>query len=584
MDSEQYQERLSATMQSLKKLEVYKPHRWPMHHMRHQSAHLLSSVRSSLDDAWGAVFSPNRKVPQGDANTTSFETLPASKSALRDADNGTEVTATKSTTSTQIVQVVVKTPVQCDSSRPRALDVSASSPGELTAGEMLDVSQMPSGKTSSLGGALTMRLDHEVGDITKNAMGLVGRVDTGSRIFKSKSQERVFSVVHSTSFEMFTLVVIFASALQIGLSTDYMVSNQRIRTPPGHRAAEIVFCVFFTLELLLRIFVHRCEFFSMWGWAWNWFDLLLVISTLAEEIVLAAMEQRAELAKDLKGLSSSFLLRTLRLLRAVRVLRVLRVALAAEDLRLLVSCLVFSLRSFFWILVLLMMMLYIIGIYLTQLVYFFQRDTDDWNDMKEHYGSVPSSMLSLFQGLTGGLDWDTLVRPLITHISPWLGVAFVGYTAFAILGVMNVVTGTFVQNCITRAENVKNLQRAIQARKLFKFLDDDGSGVISFREIESHLQDHAVLDFFQRIDVEPSEAKFLFEMLDINNSGSIDFEEFMNGCIRLQGHAKALDLLQVNREMRTAFEKISSMLVRHEGLLQVLSQELLVAGPEKQLI
>ena len=94
------------------------------------------------------------------------------------------------------------------------------------------------------------------------------------------------------------------------------------------------------------------------------------------------------------------------------------------------------------------------------------------------------------------------------------------------------VTGTFVQNAICRAEEVKDMQRAMKARRLFKSLDDDETGQISFKEILNHTKDREVLAFFRDLDIEPSEAKFLFDMLDVNQSGSIDFEEFLNGCIR----------------------------------------------------
>merc|ERR1719401_362606 len=119
---------------------------------------------------------------------------------------------------------------------------------------------------------------------------------------------------------------------------------------------------------------------------------------------------------------------------------------------------------------------------------------------------------------------------------------------------MNVITGTFVQGAITYAQEVKEQQNMMQARLLFKELDEDSSGFISFDEIEKHLESQAVQEYFKMIDVDPSEAKHLFEMLDINDSGEIDLEEFLSGCLRLQGPAKALDLLLVTRENRRFFE------------------------------
>merc|ERR1719245_1602210 len=125
---------------------------------------------------------------------------------------------------------------------------------------------------------------------------------------------------------------------------------------------------------------------------------------------------------------------------------------------------------------------------------------------------------------------------------------------------MNVVTGTFVQTAIERAGEVKDLGRVHQARRLFKSLDLDHSGYISFAEIDNHMESALVKEWFESVDVDPSEAKCLFELLDINNSGSIDFEEFLGGCLRLQGPAKAVDLLLVTRDNRCAFERQSECL------------------------
>ena len=368
----------------------------------------------------------------------------------------------------------------------------------------------------------------------------------------------------------------------------------------------------FTLELCVRLVAHRLEFFTQVGWAWNVFDLLLVGFQLMEELLLAISGNDPS-APVLQQVSPTTLLRIARILRAVRVLRILRIALMAEDLRLLVSCLLYCSRPFFWTFVLLGLMLYIAGIYITQLVLFYRVESEQGHGLENFFGSVPRSMLSLFEAMTGGVDWDALVSPLF-ELSTFVGIGIVTYIAFCIVGVLNVVTGTFldcswsvlnraktqpvvkvtklvtlrlflgipngtvgrfVQSAITRSEEVKDVQRAMKARKLFKSLDDNQSGQISYNEILNHTKDHAVQDFFKDLDIEPSEAKFLFDMLDINNSGSIDFEEFLNGCIRLQGPAKAIDMLVVTRETRMVYDHLTQNLQRLRAELAVLSERLL---------
>merc|ERR1719507_1040494 len=113
-------------------------------------------------------------------------------------------------------------------------------------------------------------------------------------------------------------------------------------------------------------------------------------------------------------------------------------------------------------------MVYVVGVHFTQISLLQRLDmgieTSGAKALEQWYGSVPRAVLSLFQGLTGGVDWNDLVDPLITQVSPWMGVLFFVYTSFAILAVMNVVTATFVQQAIDRAGQVKELQKVTQAR------------------------------------------------------------------------------------------------------------------------
>ena len=405
-------------------------------------------------------------------------------------------------------------------------------------------------------------------------MGLVaGAEGIHTKVFRSDFHRRCYAIATSSTFEILTILLICSSALQIGFSTNDMAERLVTETAQVHRTLEVTYCVVFTLELGIRLVAHRLEFFTQMGWAWNVFDLLLVGFQLMEEVLLALSGPDPS-APVLQQVSPTTLLRIARVLRAIRVLRVLRIALMAEDLRLLVSCLLYCSRPFFWTFVLLGLMIYIAGIYVTQLVLFYRVENEQGESLATFFGSVPRSMLSLFEAMTGGVDWDALVSPIF-ELSSVVGVGLVSYIAFTIIGVMNVVTGTFVQSAITRAEEVKDAQRAMKARRLFKSLDDNQSGQISYNEILNHTKDHAVQDFFRDLDVEPSEAKFLFDMLDINNSGSIDFEEFLNGCIRLQGPAKAIDMLVVTRETRMVYDHLSQNLQRLRAELLVLSERLL---------
>jgi len=350
--------------------------------------------------------------------------------------------------------------------------------------------------------------------------------------------------VHNRRFDEGAMVLICIYALQLGLQTDYMARNiTEQQTPELFRIVEITFLSCFTLELTLRLFVYRMMFFKMWGWAWNVLDLITVLLQLLEEAMVQII--------DYDEFSPGFVPRIVRVLRLMRVARLLRLARFMEELRLLVNCIVHSVKAFFWSTLMLLLMIYVLSIYFTQIVTIARREGTLGHvseNLANRYGSVPRSSLSLFQGLTGGVDWDELSTPLFQHVSSAAGALFLAYVTFGIIAGMNIITGTFVNNALERADEVKEIHKVDQARKLFQSLDIDLSGCITFDEIASQLESADVRDFFSAIDVDVSEARCLFEVLDIDNSGSIGFEEFLSGCLRLQGPAKVIDLMLILKE------------------------------------
>jgi len=56
--------------------------------------------------------------------------------------------------------------------------------------------------------------------------------------------------------------------------------------------------------------------------------------------------------------------------------------------------------------------------------------------------------------------------------------------------------------------------------RTFKIMDDDGNKKIDFPEFKKGLRDYGV-------DIEPGEVKEMFAAFDKDNSGSIDFDEFL---------------------------------------------------------
>merc|ERR1712232_1022536 len=62
----------------------------------------------------------------------------------------------------------------------------------------------------------------------------------------------------------------------------------------------------------------------------------------------------------------------------------------------------------------------------------------------------------------------------------------------------------------------------------------------------------------QTLELDTSEAKGLFHLLDVKCNGRVNADEFVSGCLRLKGQAKSLDvatLLYENKKMSSQWHE-----------------------------
>uniref|UniRef100_A0A7S4QPG4 EF-hand domain-containing protein n=1 Tax=Alexandrium monilatum TaxID=311494 RepID=A0A7S4QPG4_9DINO len=405
------------------------------------------------------------------------------------------------------------------------------------------------------------RLTKDRSSKTEHALGVgFSRGKTAGLDEASPLQKMALRIVRSLPFETWSLSMLVIASVLNGAQTDYMAmaTNIQEESPVFFRVVDLIIFVLFAFETAFRAFAYRRRFFNMWGWGWNLLDVVLVSCQFFEEMFL--VWNRAWTSRS--SLAPTGLLRTARVLRAVRLLRIFNVVRFAEELRLFASCLLHAASSFAWSFAAVLMMVYVVAVFLTHMTSIALSNSlaagqqnEAVTQLVKWYGRVPRSVLSLIQGLTGGVDWNELVMPLVDGISPWLGVVFVLYTAFAILVVMNVVSAMFVQQAMEHGKEVQEMQRVRQASRLFKRLDEDQSGLITFMEVEAHLETTEVRSFFKSINVEVTDARVLFDLMDMDGSGALDFEEFLDGCMRLQSPAKALDLVLLMKELEDVLDE-----------------------------
>lgn len=354
------------------------------------------------------------------------------------------------------------------------------------------------------------------------------------------------SLVQSAAFDSFTCTTLILNAVCIGLESDHMARHVFEDEPPLYFwYIECSFTLLFSGELAIRLFVYRWEFLTVPGWQWNVFDTIIVVA------------QQVDTALTSFSITSSGLMKIVKLLRLVRILRLLRLMRLITELQKMIYLICGSLWSFLWTLVLLLGMVYALGVVITQVVSMHKRENrhrlDDSGPrgLTDFYGSLPLSILSLYQAISGGEDWSQFLDPLTSEISPFMAILFCCYIAFASLVMLNLVTGVFVDSAQRIIKRDKEEEQHGIARSIFKSTDESDDGLIQWAEFQQHLDNPKMEEFFKAIDISMCEARGLFHLLDRDGAGAITLEEFVMGCARLRGWARSVDLAVLSRDHAT---------------------------------
>mmetsp|Transcript_27764 Transcript_27764/g.62758 ORF Transcript_27764/g.62758 Transcript_27764/m.62758 type:complete len:599 (-) Transcript_27764:99-1895(-) len=410
-----------------------------------------------------------------------------------------------------------------------------------------------------------------VADTISNLLSCLGRPQTLRVGRVGRRRSRLVSKVTEDMLEVAVAVSIIVNGVMTAFQTDYIAENLTDKAPPAFNVAEMIFCVIFTVEILIRLCRHGRNFFFMTGRFWNWFDALLVALQWIEFPLLLIMGKSSDSAQS-ANLTSLRLVRILRLLRIMRMIRILQFC---SDISVVTSAIANSMRSLLATTLLLLLTIIAVGIVFTQVISthrigLLRSGQEDPTDLRYFWGSLPRSVLSLLESILGGVDWDNTLIPLL-QVSPILGVVFLGYICFSLIAMFNVITGIFVEAALKKTERSKDEAFAAHVRNLFCLFDADDDTHITREEYNSHLDDPHMQMYMVEIGIDPGEARILWDFLDCNGSNHIDIEMLLTGLIRLRAGAKFMDLLTIMHEIEQQNRKWEDWRVRMEFTLNMLT-------------
>merc|ERR1711976_865384 len=120
---------------------------------------------------------------------------------------------------------------------------------------------------------------------------------------------------------------------------------------------------------------------------------------------------------------------------------------------------------------------------------------------------------------------------------------------------MHVVVAVIVQNTIVHAskrqtefESWKEKQDNLALSKIvqvFTEADSDSDGEVTKVEFLKSLAKPMVIRYLHEVNIDVRQAENLFDILDYDESGSLDKGEFIEGVMQARGEARAKDVLAV---------------------------------------
>jgi len=280
---------------------------------------------------------------------------------------------------------------------------------------------------------------------------------------------------HSPAYNWFTRIVTFfimLNSIQLGAC----VGQDDNAVCSG---CEVFFAVIFTVEMIVKLYVHRMEYFKE---LWNWMDFFLVAIALFDIVAQFGFS-------GCEHCNSLEVFRLARILRALRLFRILR---SRRELVVLAEGLSQSLKSMGWVCLLLGVMIYASSIFAVS-AFGSQTEAIGWE--VAYFETLPRAAFTLFN-MSILDEWSDILRPLI-EVQPLYISFFIFYVFICAFGILNLIIGIIAESTTKAGQDFEEVNIARERRRKMECLidaadafftecDDSKDGKLSWSEFCIH--------------------------------------------------------------------------------------------------
>lgn len=340
-------------------------------------------------------------------------------------------------------------------------------------------------------------------------------------------------------------------------------------------AADQLFCVYFTAELLIRYMAFKRKL-NCFRVAWFVFDAILVVFIIADTWILQLVLELVQSSSTSSGseisLGSSPMLRSVRLLRLSRLFRMAHVVRKVPELLIMVKALGAAARSVGIAIMMLAMVLYVFAIAFTSVL-------EDTSVGQESFRTVSLSMHSLLMHGAFLDDISGVMHRLLEESYMGFAMMYV-VIMLAAVSVMNMLIGILCE-VISAVSDVEH--EAIQMRYVTQTLrkcltqtaDTDCDGTVSPDEFLAMLSNREAVRALKEIDIDVLCLVDYVNIIFGDGHDNIPFPDLIQVLLQLRGGntCTVKDLIDLRKWLSGRLGAIELLTQQRDLQKEVTSQE-----------